>query len=56
MAPAMMPATMAAARPTSGFPVWKATAKPKKAPAYIVPSMPRLSTPARSAYVSPTVP
>ncbi len=48
-APAAIPTTMAATRPRSGEPVAQAVAKPAKAPAYIVPSMPRLRTPLRSA-------
>jgi len=43
------PTTMAATRPSSGDPVAQAAVKPANAPAYIVPSMPRLSTPLRSA-------
>ena len=48
-APARSPTTIAAASPSSNEPVEYATAKPVKAPAYIVPSMPRLRTPDRSA-------
>ena len=55
-APAASPTRTAAPSPMSGSPVANATAKPANAPAYIVPSMPRLSTPDRSVTVSPTVP
>ena len=47
-APAAMPTAIAATSPSSGEPVAHAVAKPAKAPAYIVPSIPRLSTPLRS--------
>jgi hypothetical protein len=55
-APAAAPTRIAASRPASLEPLESATANPKNAPAYIVPSIPRFSTPARSLYVSPTVP
>ena len=55
-APAPRPTAIAAPRPSSGDPVAQAVTKPANAPAYIVPSIPRLRTPLRSAYVSPTVP
>jgi hypothetical protein len=56
IAPDATPTTSAASSPASGDPVAKAVAKPANAPAYIVPSIPRLRTPLRSAYVSPMVP
>ena len=55
-APAATPATTAATRPTHGDPLWSVTRNPTNAPAYIVPSMPRLRTPARSVTTSPVAP
>ena len=43
-------------RPSSGDPVAQAVTKPANAPAYIVPPIPRLRMPPRSAHVSPTAP
>ena len=55
-APAAAPAATAAARPTQTCPLLSATRNPTKAPAYIVPSIPRLSTPARSPRIAPSAP
>src|SRR3954452_6397428 len=47
------PASAATARPSSGLPVDAVAMKPAAAPTSIMPSTPRLSTPARSAISSP---
>src|SRR4051812_12474639 len=47
------PATAATARPSNGLPVDAVAMKPAAAPTSIIPSTPRLSTPARSAISSP---
>ena len=47
------PASIATRRPSQGLPVATATQKPAMAPMSIMPSTPRLSTPARSAKISP---
>src|SRR5262245_44978291 len=56
IAPATAPAASAQATPAQSDPVRSAARKPTKAPAYIVPSMPRLSTPARSLQIAPSAP
>ena len=48
-----MPATMPHSAPTMIEPVSQAPPKPQAAPTIIMPSTPRLSTPARSATSSP---
>ena len=49
------PASIATARPSHGLPVDTTVEKPATAPISIMPSTPRLSTPARSAKISPMV-
>src|SRR5699024_421090 len=48
------PVTMAARKPNTGMPVATVVMKPLMAPMSIMPSTPRLSTPARSAVNSPS--
>ena len=55
-APAAAPTAIAAAIPSHSEPDFSAARKPPNAPAYIVPSMPRLSTPVRSPRIAPRAP
>ncbi len=52
-APVRTPASTAVSRPSHGEPLRNATRNPTNAPTYIVPSMPRFSTPVFSMITSP---
>ena len=52
--PTRAPASMATGTPAPASPVWKLTTAPVIAPTSIMPSQPRLRTPARSLMIRPS--